>query len=170
MADQQQAEALTEWPGGVDSLMAELKRRAGVATDRDLARFMGVAQTTVSYWRTRRQVPQSAILKFEHLLAVGGHSMAERLAAARAIALRVPEFWYQQALAEGIGGERAVFYRAASEVFQVIIDAAAMQLDAYERQTGQGAWDLAAQLIDDERLLARLVEVARGRGVPGSLP
>ena len=161
MADHQKTPALTEWPGDVAALLAEMKRRAGVVTDRDLGRFMGAAQTTVSYWRTRGQVPQSAILRFEHMLAVGGQPIAERFAAARAIALRVPEYWYQQAISAGIGGGRAVFYRAASEAFQVIVDAAATQLEAYERQTGQGAWELTAQLIDDERLLERLVDLVR---------
>jgi hypothetical protein len=158
--DQHQPEALTDW-SDVGALLAEMKRRAGVTTDRDLAHFMGAAQTTVSYWRTRRQVPQAAILKFEHLLAIGGQPMAERLAAARAIALRVPEYWYQQALAEGIGGGRSIFYRAASEAFQVVVDEAAAQLEAYERQTGQGSWELLTQLIDDERMIKRLVDRVR---------
>jgi hypothetical protein len=164
MADVPRPPALTEWDGDVAALMAEMKRRAGVATDRDLAKFMGVAQATVSYWRTRGEVPQSAILKFEHLLATGGQQMAERQAAARAIALRIPEFWYQRALAEGVAGGRSVFYRAVSEGFQILVDAAAKQLEAYETQTGKGAWELATQLIDDEYLLAKLTEMARQSG------
>jgi hypothetical protein len=163
MADDPRPPALTEWDGDVAALMAEMKRRAGVATDRDLAKFMGVAQATVSYWRTRGEVPQSAILKFEHLLATGGQQMAERQAAARAIALRVPEFWYQRALAEGVTSGRSIFYRAASEAFQILVDAAATQLEAHEQQTGQGPWELAAQLMDDERLLTRLIELTRRR-------
>jgi hypothetical protein len=161
MADHQSPAALTEWGGDAPSLLAEMKRRAGVATDRDLARFIGAAQATVSYWRTRGQVPESAILKFEHLLALGGQPIAERLAAARAIAMRVPEYWYQQAVREGIGGGRAVFYRAASEAFQILVDAAAVQLEVYERQTGQVAWELAMQLIDDDHFLTRLLDIVR---------
>lgn len=163
MADDPRPPALTEWDGDVAALMAEMKRRAGVTTDRDLARFMGAGQATVSYWRTRGEVPQSAILKFEHMLAAGGQPMAERQAAARAIALRAPEFWYQRALAEGVKGGRTVFYRAASESFQILVDSAAAQLEAYERQTGQGPWELAAQLIEDEGLLTRLIELTRRR-------
>lgn len=161
MADHQSPAALTEWNGDVASLLAEMKRRAGVVTDRDLGRFMGAAQATVSYWRTRGQVPQSAILKFEHLLSIGGQAVAERIAAARAIALRVPEYWYQQAVSEGIGGGRAVFYRAVAEAFQVVVDAAATQLETYERHTGQGAWELATQLIDDDLLLTTLVDLVK---------
>ena len=161
MANDHRSLPLTKWRGDVGSLLTEMKRRAAVPTDRELARFMGVAQATVSYWRTRGQVPEAAILKFERMLTAGGHASAERLAAARAIALRVPEFWYQRALKEGVGGGRAIFYRAASENLHLVVDAAAAQLERYQRQTGQGVWDLAAQLMEDERLLEGLVEVLK---------
>lgn len=59
------------------------------------------------------------------------------------------------------GGGRAAFYRAASDALQVLVNEAASPLEAYERRTGQGPWNLAAQLIDDERVLTRLVDVAR---------
>jgi hypothetical protein len=42
-----------------------------------------------------------------------------------------------------------------------ILDAIYEQLGTYERETGQAAWDLAPQLIEDERFLTELVELVK---------
>jgi hypothetical protein len=161
MTDNPSTLSLTSWDGDAPSLIAELKRRAGLRTDQELARFLGVAQSTVSRWRDRQHVPESALLRAERLLSVGGKSVTNRMLAARMIALRLPEFWYQRASASGVKGGRAIFYRSVALGFPAIIDAICEQLRTYEQQTGQTAWDLAPQLIEDDRFIEQLVEFAK---------
>ena len=84
------------------------------------------------------------------------------------IALRLPEFWYLRALAGGARGGRAIFYRSVALVFPKIIDAIYEQLGAYEEQTGQAAWDLAPQLLEDERFVEGLVEVVKSIPQPAT--
>jgi hypothetical protein len=151
---------LTGWEGDTPSLLAEMKRRAGVTTDFNLARFLGVAQTTVSHWRVRMQIPEAALLRAERLLSAGGDKVARRMLAARMIALRLPEFWYLRATASGAKGGRAIFYRSVALAYPKILDAIYEQLGTYERETGQTAWDLAPQLLEDSRFLGELVEFA----------
>jgi hypothetical protein len=152
---------LTGWEGDTPSLIAEMKRRAGVVTDLHLARFLGVAQSTVSHWRARMQIPESALLRAERLLSAGGQTVAGRVLAARMIAMRLPEFWYQRASASGARGGRAIFYRIVALAFPKITDAIYEQLGNYEQQTGRSAWDLAPQLLEDERFIEQLVELAK---------
>ncbi|MEO8925595.1 MAG: helix-turn-helix domain-containing protein [Caulobacteraceae bacterium] len=138
-----------------------MKRRAGVTTDHNLARFLGVAQSTVSHWRHRQQIPESALLRAERLLSAGGQTVAGRLLAARTIALRLPEFWYLSALASGAKGGRSVFYRSVALAWPKIIDAIYEQVGTYERQTGQSAMDLTPQLLEDDRFIESLVDFAK---------
>ena len=154
-------QALTEWPGGVSSLITEMKRRAGVRTDMDLARFLGVAQSTVSHWRVRGRVSEPTLLRAERLFSAGGKPLADRMLAARMIALRVAEFWYQRAAATGAKGGRALFYRSVVRGFPAIIDAVYEQLGTYELQTGQTAWELAPHLLEDDRFIEQLVAFAK---------
>jgi hypothetical protein len=157
-----QQNPLTGWDGDTDSLIAEMKRRAGVATDHNLARFLGVAQTTVSHWRVRMRIPEAALLRAERLLSAGGHAVTARMLAARMIALRLPEFWYLRASASGAKGGRAIFYRRVALALPKIIDAVYEQIGTYERETGQTPRDLAGLLLEDERFIEGLVELAKG--------
>jgi hypothetical protein len=161
MTDDPSEISLTGWDGDSPSLIVELKRRAGLRTDHELARFLGVAQSTVSRWRERQHVPESALLRAERLLSVGGKSVTNRTLAARMIAMRLPEFWHQSASANGAKGGRAIFYRRVVLGFPAIIDAICEQLRIYEQQTGQTAWNLAPQLLEDDRFIEQLVEFAK---------
>jgi hypothetical protein len=162
MAKVQSPKPLTGWTGDTASLLAEMKRQGGVTTDDQLARFLGVAQSTVSHWRRRSEIPESALLRAERLLSAGGQRVADRVLAARMIALRLPEFWYLRASTSGAMGGRAIFYRTVAVAFPKIVDAIYEQLGTYELQTGQMALDLAPQLLEDDRFISELIEVAKG--------
>ena len=58
-------------------------------------------------------------------------------------------------------GGRAIFYCSVALGFPAIIDAICEQLRTYEQQTGQTAWDLAPQLLEDDRFIEQLVEFAK---------
>ena len=168
MSKVQHQTLLTGWEGDTPSLLAEMKRQAGVTTDLQLARFLGVAQSTVSHWRARMQIPESALLRAERLLLAGGQRVAARMLAARMIALRLAEFWHQRALTGGAKGGRAIFYRSVALLFPKIIDEVYEQLGAYEQQTGQAASDLAPQLLEDERFLDGLIELVKAMPPTGA--
>lgn len=54
----------------VATFIFEMKRRAKVRTDRELATLLGFAPSTVSSWRRRGHVPGQAILAFFEALNV----------------------------------------------------------------------------------------------------
>ncbi len=152
----QPEQALTEWPGDTASLIAEMKRRSGVRTDRDLASFLGVAQSTVSHWRARGQVPASSVHRFERMMASGGGGAAIRIIAARMVTIRVAEFWYERSKVAGAGGGRDLVYFAVAAGFPIICDAILEHLQKYEVATGKSAIEAAEDVMRDEEYLKRL--------------
>lgn len=56
--------------GAVSSTIHEMKRRARVDTDRELAAFLRRDQSAVSQWRRRGAIPEAIMLRFERLTAV----------------------------------------------------------------------------------------------------
>lgn len=162
MADYQLRQALTAWDGDTASLLAEMKRRAGVSTDSALASFMGVAQSTVAYWRSRSRVPEAAVLKFERKLeAAVAEPIASRALGARMVAFRLAEFWYQRARENGALGGRAIFYGSVALGFHSITDIIYGQLETYEFETGRDPFEIAGMLLDDDEFLSRVLEAAK---------
>lgn len=158
MANYQPGQALTGWTGDCASLLTEMKRQAGVRTDRELASFMGVAQSTVAYWRSRAKVPESAILKFERMVEAGGQPAAARAIAARMVVMRLAEYWYQHAARKGATGGREIFYGAVALSFHTLTDAVFQQLLTYEEATRKEPFDIARTLLEDTAFLDRLLE------------
>lgn len=161
MPEVQHEQALTDWSGDTPSLIAEMKRRAGVATDSELAGFMGVAQSTVSHWRNRGRIPESALLKFERIAVAGGEPSTARAMAARMVVMRVAEFWYQSALKAGAKGNRTIFYGSIAGSFHLIQDAVYDQLLKYEQQTSLSSSEVVGHLLDDEKFLEQVVNFAK---------
>lgn len=151
-------QALTEWSGDVPSLITEMKRRAGVPTDQALAQFMNVAQSTVAGWRKRDTVPDSAILKFEERLNDPRHGELSRLMAARMIALRLPELWYQRFAERGSKIDRHLVYMGIAINLGGITSAIAEQMERLEAERGLDTNELSALLFNDDNYLQEVVE------------
>ena len=158
----QQPQPLTNWKGDVPSLLIEMKRRAGVGTDRDLAAALGVAQSTVAHWRARGSIPEAALLRAELKLSAGQDPVASRAMAARILAIRVAEFWYQAATEKGAKGGRDIFYSSTAMMLHSLMDEAYHQLAIIERETGMDPMELAGRLIEDRTFLTSLMEFAKG--------
>jgi hypothetical protein len=152
----QMQQALTEWGGDTASLIDEMKRRAGVRTDRDLASFLGVAQSTVSHWRVRGQVPMPSLLRFERMLESGGGGAALRSIAARMVAIRLAEFWYERSKVAGATGGRDLIYFSVAACFPIICDAIMEHLQKYESATGKDPVAAGEDVMRDEEYLKRL--------------
>jgi hypothetical protein len=146
-------QALTDWTGDVGSLLSEMKRRAGVRTDQQLADFMGAAQSTVSNWRKRGEVPEAAILQFEAVASNPRGDDLERLTAAQTIALRVPELYYQRMRDRNSKLGRDLIYSYVSLSFGAITNEIGVQLESLERESGLTIKELRAKLVDDEGFL-----------------
>ncbi|MCF8504779.1 MAG: helix-turn-helix domain containing protein [Caulobacter sp.] len=161
MPEIQQQQALTSWSGDIPSLVAEMKRRAGVSTDRDLAAFLGVAQSTVSHWRQRGAVPESALLKFEALTQVGGEPAADRVWAARMVAMRLAEYWFQKV--DGRGGikGRWLTYLTVAGAFNLICDAVYYRLLLEAKRSKDEASVIAVRLMEDASFMDELVSWAQ---------
>lgn len=159
MPKYQLTQTLTDWTGDTPSLIAEMKRRAGVRTDRDLATFMGVAQSTVSHWRTRDHVTEAAILRFEKLLAANSvEPDASRAIAARMVAIRVADYWYSTFDGASAPGRRLVVFGTVAGAFHSITDQIYENLLKHERLSGLDAWEVADRMIEDDRFLQQVTD------------
>lgn len=138
-----------------------MKRRAQVQTDHELAEFMGAAQSTVSNWRKRERVPEAAILRFERCVERGGYPDTTRRMAARSLALRLPELYYEQLRAAGASGGRKFPYEFIGMVFNAIVAEVERQLQRMEDQSNQSASEIAGHLIEDQTFLSDLLDWAK---------
>lgn len=152
---------LSEWPGDTDSLIVEMRRRAGVRTDQELAKFMGVAQSTVSNWRKRSSVPTSAILKFEFASAEPRDMDFARLLAARAIAMRLPEILHRRMEKGGAIG-RYLSYAMVAGTLDGISKEIIRQIERLQSQTGLSVDELGPRLIEDDVFLNGLADWVSG--------
>lgn len=148
---------LSEWSGDVDSLIVEMRRRAGVRTDQELAKFMGVAQSTVSNWRKRSSVPSSAILKFEFAIAEPRDMDFARLLAARGIAMRLPEILHQRMVKAGAVG-RYLSYVMVAGTLDGIAKEIVRQIERLQNETGFSVDELGPRLIEDDVFLNGLAD------------
>ncbi|MFD1787741.1 helix-turn-helix domain-containing protein [Sphingomonas floccifaciens] len=153
ISEYQTGQALTEWSGDTASLLAEMKRRAGVRTDQELARFMGAAQSTVSNWRKRDAIPEAAILQFEKAASDPDGNGFSRSLAARTIALRLPELWFARFQTKGALPGRYVPYAAISYNLNAIVAEIARQMESLETTHNLSTHELAMLLIEDEKFL-----------------
>jgi hypothetical protein len=146
-------QALTDWPGGVGSLIAEMKRRASVRTDHELAGFGGWAQSTVANWRKRGAVPEAALLHFEQLIADPSQSRFSRLLAARTIAMRLPELSMKRFHGHRLPLRRYVVYASIAYNLNAVASEIARQMERLEAEHGLSSTALAQTLIEDEQFL-----------------
>lgn len=142
-------QSLIEWSGDVSSLLTEMKRRAGVSTDTELARAIGTSQSNVSTWRKRGAVPKAVLLKFERLDFASEASPGHRTMAARMIAIRAAEYAYERSGAVS----RTVFYMTVAGAWDFIVKAILADLEKKAAVTKRWPTDLAGELIEDERYL-----------------
>lgn len=151
-------QALTEWPGDVASLITEMKRRAGVRTDQQLAKYMGAAQSTVSNWRKRGTIPEAAILQYERAVDQDGLADFSRMLAARVLALRLPELYYQRLREAGaLTGRRMPYSLVAYSVNAITVEID-RQLKRLERETGKSADELVDHLLEDHTFLGGVLD------------
>lgn len=148
--------SLTEWYGDVDSLLAEMKRRAGVSTDVELSEFMGITQGAIANWRRRSSVPESALLSFERQLASDGDFPHSRAMFARALAMRLAEFDYAAIKARGGMASRTLVYGIHAAQLDIVADECFHQLELLEDQMGISPDAAAAHLMDDDNFFAQL--------------
>ncbi|WP_417590793.1 helix-turn-helix domain-containing protein [Parasphingorhabdus sp.] len=52
----------------VDAQIIDMKRKARCETDKELAKFLGKKQSTISQWRRRNSIPESAKMRLEFRL------------------------------------------------------------------------------------------------------
>jgi hypothetical protein len=151
---------LSEFTGDIESLITEMKRRAGVLTDTELAQVIGTSQSNVSTWRKRGAVPKSALLRFDSLdldTWRGGNYVH----AARMVALRVGEFWYDEYVKNGATAGRWLPYATVAMALPAIVERVAKDIRAKVSREGMTALEHAVELIEDESYLGDLVSWLR---------
>jgi len=150
------AQSLTEWLGDVESLLTEMKRRARVNTDSELAEVLSTTQSNVSTWRKRGAVPKAALLRFERL-NIEDATPTHRTMAARAIAIRAAEFAHQRAGGRG-GASRTVLYGVVAGAWDTVVAAIAADLKRKEATTKLWPLQLAEGVMENEEYLAGIAD------------
>jgi DNA-binding transcriptional regulator YiaG len=148
---------LTEWQGEVDALLTEMKRRAGVSTDTELAKVLGTTQSNVSTWRRRGRVPQAVLLRFERLNLDANAWSEHRLLAARTVAIRVAERAHERSGRRG-GASRWVFFTTVALVWDRLVATIAADLEKWERTHRRWPSDLASELLENDEYLDQIVD------------
>lgn len=157
---------LSEFTGDVESLLTEMKRRAGVLTDTELAQVVGTSQSNISTWRKRGAVPKSALLRFDSLDLDTWRS-GSYIHAARMVALRVGEFWYGQYVKNGATAGRWLPYSTVAMALPAIVERVAKDIRAKVVNEGMTALEHGVELVEDEAYLRDLVEWVRALPLSG---
>lgn len=159
IAKNHKGQPLTDWQGDVASLIGEMKRRAGVGTDQELAHFMGSAQSTVANWRKRKRVPEAALLRYERALADSSDDSSARTVFARCVALRLPELWFQGMRSEN--RSREVPYLTVSMTINAITNEVSRNMVRLEKERGLSPNEAMKVLLEDEHFLTGLLDWVR---------
>lgn len=136
-----------------------MKRRAGVSTDSELAGVVGLGQSAVANWRRRGKIPEAALIRFETELERLGHDDGLRLIYAKAVALRLPEWWYQKLKRQSDAKpSREVCYFTVATALPLITKEIARQMAAIEQSRGLETATVSMQLLEDDRFLSGLLD------------
>lgn len=148
-------QAITEFSGDVDAVLNEMKRRAHVSTDTQLAKVIGTSQSNVSTWRKRGAVPKAALLKFERRLA-DGQEKAPLHVASLMVAYRLAEYWAAKAAGPNIDDKRWIILGTLATAHSALIDAIKKNIVKKQNQSGLTPLEIASELIRSETFLEQL--------------
>lgn len=151
---------VTELAGDIEFVLTEMKRRAGVLTDTELAQAIGTSQSNISTWRKRGAVPKSALLRFESLDLDTWRS-GNYVHAARMVALRLGEFWYGEYVRNGATAGRWLPYSTVAIALPAIVERIAKDIRAKVSTEGMTALEHGVELVENEAYLRDLVEWVR---------
>lgn len=147
---------LTAWDGDVSSLISEMKRRAGVATDTELGDFMGISQGAVANWRRRQAVPEAALQRFQQALDRGDGASSERAIWARCVTMRLAEFWYSKIAERNPDAPRDVPYLTIGVAFPMVVAEVARTMERLEKDHSITTREVASMMLDQGYFLEDL--------------
>lgn len=157
---------ITDFTGDIESVLTEMKRRAGVQTDTELAQAIGTSQSNISTWRKRGAVPKAALLRFDNLDLDSWRS-GNYIHAARMVALRVGEFWYGQYVESGAAAGRWLPYATVATALPAIVERVAQDIRSKVAAEGMTALEHSIELIENEAYLGELVGWLRELPITG---
>jgi hypothetical protein len=147
---------LADWQGDVESLILEMKRRAGVSTDVELAVFLGVTQGAVANWRRRGAVPESTRLSFERQFAGEIDTPSMRALLARALALRLVQFDAEACEGKSYAdGFEDAYLRHAGQL-DIIADECFEKIEETERYSGVSPEEAYLELAGSSEFFIQL--------------
>lgn len=145
--------------GDAAALIAEMKRRARVDTDTQLARILETTQSNVSTWKKRKRVPESVLLRFDRLNLAASSTPELRIVAARALALKAAELAKVRVRKGGKAGETVVFMTFAT-AWDAVVRAIAADLERKERDTRRWSTDIVGELVESDAYVGAIVDWA----------
>lgn len=156
--DYNKTQVLTGWEGDVSSLIAEMKRRAGVATDTELGEFIGISQGAIANWRRREAVPEAALQRFQQALDKSGGASSERAVWARCVTMRLAEFWYSKIAAKNPEAPRTVPYLTLGVAFPMVVAEVAQTMERLEKDHSITTREVASLMLDEGYFLEDLTK------------
>lgn len=159
-------QALIDWEGDTASLILEMKRRAGVRTDSELAAVIGRTQGAISHWK-RNGVPKPILLGFEEAIGQRQGEDTARALAARAIAIRLAGFMHEQNVEKAPNAGRWVPHMTVALGFHSITDAIYLSLAGLE--DGASPLELAELILEDRKYLGGLADWVRSLPIGAAL-
>ena len=164
MTDDDKSSSLFNFAGDADVPIREMKRRADVATDTELANFIGIGQSAIAKWRGRGAVPDPAILRFESQIEERQAFPNERALLARALAMRLAEYDYDRLKKSGSSATKMMVYAIHAGRLDLVADFCFEQLEDVERQFNISPQAAANMLIEHTEFYDELSVIA------GSIP
>lgn len=161
MTDYDKPPSLFEYAGDAEALIREMKRRADVSTDSELAKFIGIGQSAVAKWRGRRAVPDAAILRFESQIDERQTFPNERALLARALAMRLAEYDYDRLKKSGSSATKMMVYAVHAGRLDLVADFCFEQLEDAERQFNVSPQAAASMLIEHNEFYENLLVIAK---------
>ena len=160
MTDNDNPRSLFDLARDAEALIREMKRRAEVATDTELASFIGIGQSAVAKWRGRGAVPDAAILRFESQLEERHTFPNERALLARALAMRLAEYDYDRLKRSGSPATKMMVYAVHAGRLDMVADFCFEQLEEVERQFNISPQAAASMLMDHDEFFGELSAIA----------
>ncbi|MGB7373573.1 hypothetical protein [Pontixanthobacter sp.] len=148
---------MIDFVGEVEDVINEMKLRALVATDTELASALGTTQSNVSTWRKRGAVPKSTLLKFEQIIAERVNESLLHVAS-RMVAYRLAEYWISGLTGPAANEKRWVVTTCLAYGHFALIRAIEHNIESEFLRTGLPYMEIAAGYIKEEAFLNKLKE------------
>lgn len=148
-------QAMTEHVGDVDAVIDEMKLRASVATDTQLAAVIGTSQSNISTWRKRGAVPKAVLRTFDQRVDAA-KDQAPLHVASLMVAYGLAAHWLDQIEGSGEDRKRWLVLITLAAGHGMLTRAIKENILKYQGKTKLSPMEIAEGMLGDEAFLEML--------------